>query len=123
MAAVLVVEDDATLRELLAMMLEDEGLSVETAANGREALEVMAKDRPRVILLDMGMPIMDGWEFCREMDRRGGPRPHVVVVTAASDPATRASEVDADAWLSKPFDRAALLALVHRFSSSTLGRA
>ncbi|HVH40751.1 MAG TPA: response regulator [Labilithrix sp.] len=114
MASVLIVEDDASLRELLAMMLEGEGLSVETAANGKEALEVLARRPPGVILLDMRMPIMDGWQFCREMDRRGGRRPAVVVVTAATDPATRAREVRADAWLSKPFDRETLVALIHR---------
>lgn len=114
MASVLVVEDDASLRELLAMMLEGEGLSVDTAANGEEALDAMAKSRPGVILLDMRMPVMDGWQFCREMALRGGTRPSIVVITAAADPASRAAEVEADAWLSKPFDRTALLALVHR---------
>jgi CheY-like chemotaxis protein len=96
------------------MMLEGEGLSVEAVANGKEALDAMARRRPSVILLDMRMPVMDGWQFCREMDQRGGRRPTLVVVTAAADPATRAAEVHADAWLSKPFDRSALLSLVQR---------
>lgn len=114
MVNVLIVEDDESLRELLAMMLEGEGLSVDTASNGKEALDLLDKDQPRVILLDMRMPVMDGWQFCTEMNRRGGRRPVVVVVTAAADPATRAAEVGADAWLSKPFDRGVLLAMVHR---------
>lgn len=122
MASVLVVEDDASLRELLAMVLEGEGFSVTTAANGREALEAISASRPMVILLDMRMPVMDGWQFCREMDRRGGARPMIVVVTAAPDPALRAAEVDADAWLSKPFDRAALLALMRRMTESPASR-
>lgn len=114
MSNVLVVEDDDSLRELLAMMLEGEGLSVDTASNGKEALDLLDKDQPRVILLDMRMPVMDGWQFCTEMNRRGGKRPVVVVVTAAADPATRAAEVGADAWLSKPFDRGKLLAMIRR---------
>lgn len=122
MANVLIVEDDDSLRELLAMMLEGEGLSVQTASNGREALDALDKDRPRVILLDMRMPVMDGWQFCSEMKRRGGDRPIVVVVTAAADPATRAAEVGADAWLSKPFDRGMLLSTVHRIVDSAVDR-
>ncbi|MBX3207743.1 MAG: response regulator [Labilithrix sp.] len=114
MTAVLVVEDDDALRELLALMLEGEGLVVETAANGHEALASIAVRAPRIVLLDMTMPVMDGWQFCRELDRRAWPRPKIVVVTAATDPAGRADEVGADGWLAKPFDREALLALVHR---------
>lgn len=114
---VLIVEDDADLRELLSVILEAEGLSVESAANGAEALERMGDRRPSLILLDMRMPVMDGWQFCREIDRRGGARPPIVVVTAATDPAKRAEEVHADGWLAKPFDRDALLGLVRRFTS------
>jgi CheY-like chemotaxis protein len=60
------------------------------------------------------MPVMDGWQFCRELDRRTGPRPRIVVVTAATDPAKRADEVHADGWLAKPFDRDRLLTIIHR---------
>ncbi len=112
--SVLVVEDDPSLRELLAIMLEAEGLEVDTAANGKEALERIDSRSPALILLDMSMPVMDGWQFCRELDRRTGPRPRIVVVTAATDPAKRADEVHADGWLAKPFDRDRLLSLVHR---------
>ena len=111
---VLVVEDDPSLRELLALILEGEGLEVDTAANGKEALERINSRSPALILLDMSMPVMDGWQFCRELDRRTGPRPRIVVVTAATDPAKRADEVHADGWLAKPFDRDRLLTLVHR---------
>ena len=112
--SVLVVEDDPSLRELLAIMLEAEGHEVDTAANGKEALERIDSRSPALILLDMSMPVMDGWQFCRELDRRTGPRPRIVVVTAATDPAKRADEVHADGWLAKPFDRDRLLSLVHR---------
>ncbi len=115
-APVLVVEDDAMLRELIALILEGEGMGAETAANGQEALDHVARQLPSLILLDMTMPVMDGWQFCRELDRRGGRRPRIVVLTAATDPAQRADEVHADGWLAKPFDRDALLALVRRFT-------
>lgn len=115
---VLVIEDDADLRELLSVMIESMGVEVESASNGKEALERMATKRPGMILLDMRMPVMDGWQFVREVDRRGGPRPPIVVVTAAPNPAERASEVHAEAWLSKPFDRDTLVGLVDRFVRS-----
>ena len=79
---VLVVEDDAALRELLTIILEGEGISVESAANGREALERIAIHPPAVILLDMKMPVMDGWQLVQEIDRSGGPRPPIVVSQA-----------------------------------------
>ena len=116
---VLVVEDDPSLRELLEIILEGEGLEVDTAANGKEALERLDSRSPALILLDMSMPVMDGWQFCRELDRRAGPRPRIVVVTAATDPAKRADEVHADGWLAKPFDRDRLLTLVHRIVDDT----
>ncbi len=109
---VLVVEDDASLRELLALILEGEGLEVDTAANGKEALERISARVPALILLDMSMPVMDGWQFCRELDRRSGPRPRIVVITASTDPAKRADEVHADGWLPKPFDRERLLSMI-----------
>jgi CheY-like chemotaxis protein len=118
MSPVLIVEDDAALRELLALILQGEGMVADTAANGLEALERIDARPPGVILLDMTMPVMDGWQFCRELDLRSGPRPRIVVVTAATDPARRADEVHADGWLAKPFDRDALLTLVRRFASS-----
>lgn len=114
--AVLIVEDDGGLRELLAVILEGEGFMVETAANGREALDSMLARPPAVVLLDMRMPIMDGWQLAMEIDRSGIPRPPIVVLTAAADPAERAAEVRADAWLAKPFDRSALLSVVRRYA-------
>ncbi|MBX3196977.1 MAG: response regulator [Labilithrix sp.] len=123
MTEILIVEDDDELRELLALILEGEGIAVATAANGHEALASIAVSAPRIVLLDMTMPLMDGWQFCRELDRRGGPRPRIVVITAATDPARRADEVDADGWLAKPFDRDALVALVHGLRDEPASRA
>lgn len=112
-ARVLIVEDDPDLRGLLKTMLATEGLEVDEAPHGKAALDSMERRRPDLILLDMRMPIMDGWAFCRELDRRGD-RPKVIVLTAAADPAERAAEVRADAWLGKPFEYQALLSAVER---------
>jgi CheY-like chemotaxis protein len=115
---VFVIDDDADLRELLSVIIESMGVEVVSASNGKESLERMATKSPNMILLDMRMPVMDGWQFIREVDRRGGPRPPIVIVTAAPNPAAHASEVHAEAWLSKPFDRDVLVGLVDRFVRS-----
>jgi CheY-like chemotaxis protein len=111
---ILVVDDDPDLRELLALALTTDDVEVACAGNGREALGLLDQRRPDLILLDMRMPVMDGWEFSRRLDRRAD-RPPVVVVTAASDSAERAREVHAEAWLGKPFEVEDVRGVVHRF--------
>lgn len=102
--AVLVVDDDLDLRGALELILEGEGYRVLTAGNGLEALERLATEVPAVILLDMRMPIMDGWQFAREFRARlGWPCP-VVVCTAAEDARRRALEIEAEGYLEKPFE-------------------
>lgn len=64
--AVLVVDDDEGIREAIQSALEDEGYNVMTAANGKEALDAARAHRPRAILLDLMMPVMNGWEFFEE---------------------------------------------------------
>jgi CheY-like chemotaxis protein len=109
----LLVEDDADIREMLAVLLELHGFRIAVAAHGKEALEVIDGRAPDLVVLDMKMPVMDGWELCRILDERGD-RPPIVVVTAATDPAARAGEVAADGWLAKPFDVADLVEVIHR---------
>jgi len=114
---ILVVDDDTDLREFLRLMLTSMGFEVTSAANGQEALDVMEGHDPDLVLLDMKMPVMSGWEFCRALEGRDA-RPPIVVLTAAPDPACRAAEVQADGWLGKPFEYADLEAIVHRFAKS-----
>lgn len=105
----MVVDDDPDIRETLAELLEDEGFDVVTAANGAEALEVLASGPlPRVILLDMMMPVMDGFEFrlAQKMAEELAPIP-VVIITAGADPRSR--NLDAAAVLRKPLDVSRLL--------------
>ena len=114
---ILVVDDDPDLREFLRLVLTSMGFEVTSAANGREALDDMDGHDPDLILLDMKMPVMDGWEFCRALEGRDA-RPPIVVLTAAPDPAGRAAEVHAEDWLGKPFEIADLEAIVRRFAKS-----
>ena len=88
---VLVVEDDDDIRECLADVLSEEGYTVETAENGREALQLLRRFRPCVILLDLMMPVMDGWELLGELRSDGDwATLPVVVVSAANE--TKAPE-------------------------------
>jgi len=117
-ADVLVVDDDPDLREIVRMMLCDSGYQVRCAGNGKEAVEAVAKKMPAVVLLDMLMPVMDGWQV-----RAGAADPlwrsvPIVVVTAAEHAQARADQVsDVDDVLSKPFEMEDLLRVVARFSS------
>ena len=113
---ILVVDDDPDLRDFLRLLLTSMGFEVITAANGQEALTVMEGHNPDLILLDMKMPVMNGWEFCRALECRDA-RPPIVVLTAAPDPAARAAEAHADGWLGKPFEYEDREATVRRFAA------
>jgi CheY-like chemotaxis protein len=113
---VLVVDDDESIRELVEMALSSEGHHVMTAAHGAAALEAVAASPPDVILLDMKMPVMDGWEFARLYRQAPGQHAPIVVVTAAQDAAGRAAEVAADGHLPKPFDLDELFRIVDQYA-------
>ncbi len=104
MARVLIVDDDATIRQMVAMVLDDEGYAVDQASDGEHALEVIEDESPDVILLDMKMPGMDGWEFSRRYRERYDDRAPIIVFTAARDAAKRGADIGAETVLSKPFD-------------------
>ena len=108
----LVVDDDHDIAELVRLALTDEGYEVVIASNGSSALQATLETAFDLILLDMRMPVMDGWEFAREYRSRAGPRAPVIVITAARDAAERAAEIDADGYLSKPFSLEELLDIV-----------
>jgi DNA-binding response OmpR family regulator len=115
--AVLVVDDDPTILDLLATLLSGEGYAVATADGGREALEIAGRLRPSIVLLDMRMPEVDGWQVARGLAKRG-LRPKIVVMSALSDRLDEvARDLRASGYLEKPFDVAKLLATVKSLSS------
>ena len=116
-ARVLVVDDDKGIREFVRTVLSDEGYDVAEATDGQQALDRVAQRRPDVILLDMRMPVMDGWEFARTYRERPGPHAPIVIVTAALDVAKDAKEIGADGFLAKPFQLDDLLQLVQQHSA------
>jgi len=113
---VLVVDDDDTIRELIATALSDEGYEIQTAMHGADALHLIARWPPDLILLDMRMPVMDGWEFSEAYRQLPGPQAPIVVLTAGRDAANAASQVAAAGFVSKPFDLNSLLEIVARFT-------
>jgi CheY-like chemotaxis protein len=111
----LVVEDDESIREMIEMVLDGEGYEVITATNGAVALALLSQERPGLILLDMKMPDMDGWEFARHYADLPEPKPPIVVVTAAQDASRRAAEIGAQGYLAKPFSIDNLLQTIDKF--------
>jgi CheY-like chemotaxis protein len=110
---VLVVDDEADIRATVSAMLEIEGYDVDEAANGADALQVVETQAPDLILLDMRMPVLDGWGFASELRRRGHRTP-IVVMTAARDAARWAAEIAAASFIAKPFGMDDLIAAVER---------
>jgi len=118
-ARVLVVEDDDGIRDLVDLVLSSAGYEVLTASDGAAALQVIGTVHPDLVLLDMRMPVMDGWEFARRYRARPEPHAPIVVLTAARDAAQRAAEIDANGYLGKPFDMTELLAMVSHHANPT----
>jgi len=111
-ASVLVVDDDADIRDCMADVLESAGYDVRTAANGKEGLEALCGGyRPCVVLLDLMMPVMTGQEFLAAVRRSELSRLPVVVVTAAGQSVVAPG---ADELMRKPFDIDLLLDTVER---------
>ena len=99
---ILIVDDEPHIRATVSAMLQTEGYAVDEAANGADALHAVEHRAPDVILLDMRMPVLDGWGFARELRRRGHRTP-IVVMTAARDAARWAGEIAAATFVAKPF--------------------
>ena len=109
---IMVVEDDAHIREAIAEALDEEGFEVVEAANGREALDKLHHEPAALVLLDLMMPVMDGWQFREAQlhDEKLADIP-VVVLSAAVDPA-----VPAERHFAKPCDLDDLLDTVREFT-------
>jgi DNA-binding response OmpR family regulator len=109
---VLVVDDEPMVREVLERYLEKEGFAVDTAADGREALEAFAAERPNLILLDLMLPHIDGLEVFRRIRERA-PTP-VIMLTAKGEETDRVVglEVGADDYITKPFSPREVVARV-----------
>jgi CheY-like chemotaxis protein len=116
---VLVVDDEPTLREVIAAYLEDSGYTVDQAENGVQALERMKTARPDIIVLDLLLPIMDARELMSVMRREPGfAAVPVVLLSAAADLPRLTEQLQPRAALAKPVDLDVLLAVVERVATS-----
>lgn len=109
--SILVVEDTEDSRETLRILLEQEGAKVRVARDGREALEVLRTTRPDIVLCDLRMPRMDGYEFMRELAHHEPAPPPVVAMSALVSDADRRNAMNAGfaSHIKKPFDEATVL--------------
>lgn len=107
---IMVIEDEKEIRSTLQEFLEFEGYDVLTAENGQAALDLLPTSAtPSLILLDMKMPIMNGWQFAAEYLKSYKQTSPIVVITAAADAEQRARDINAVGWISKPFNLDLLL--------------
>ncbi len=111
MKRVLVVDDDTDIREVVSDLLESVGYDVARAENGLAALREMRLHLPDLVILDLMMPVMDGWQFRAEQKRDADLAQVPVLVISA---ATTHSDVDAACFIPKPFDADRLLNAVQR---------
>lgn len=113
---VLIVEDDYGIREALQWALEDEGYTVATAPHGAAAMELLAGLQPCVILVDLRMPVMDGYEFVTAYQDYPGQHAPVIVLSAANDLPAATAGLAADAFIEKPFEIDHVLSTVAQFA-------
>ena len=109
---ILIVEDEANIRELLRLYLEREGYTVLEAENGVEGIQKWKSDKPDMLLLDVMMPVMDGWAVCREI--RAESDVPIIMLTAKGETADRVSglEMGADDYIVKPLEMPEVIARV-----------
>jgi DNA-binding response OmpR family regulator len=116
---VLVVEDDPSVRQTIRWALEDAGLIVNLARDGVEGLDQARRQRPGLVVLDMGLPRLSGDGFAAGLHQLYGRRVPILVVTADGRAADKAQRVGAFDFLQKPFDIDDLISLVWRGLGST----
>ena len=112
---ILVVDDEARIREVVQYGLEKNGFAVEVAPDGRSALARIAQGAFDLVVLDVMLPDVDGYELCRRIRAGGFARP-IVIVSArpGADLPAKAAAAGADEFVRKPFDNADLVARVRR---------
>jgi CheY-like chemotaxis protein len=119
---ILVVDDDPTILATVSEVLDMEGFAVMTATNGAEALVAVEQTVPSLVLLDMRMPVLDGWGFMRAVRERGLTLT-VVAMTAAADARRWGREIGAHGVLAKPFDIDELVRAVQQWRPRGAGEA
>ena len=110
---VLIVEDENNIAELLHLYLEKEGFETEVASDGGKGVELFRSFRPDLVLLDIMLPVMDGWSVCRKI--REESKTPIIMLTAKGETGDKVSglEMGADDYIVKPFEMKEVLARIH----------
>lgn len=114
MSIVLVVDDDANVREALKWALEDEGFEVETAADGLQAVERGMARRPDLVLLDLTLPVLDGYRVASDLRAVHGADLPILAMTADGQAEAKAVRAGAYAFVRKPFELRGLLEIIRQ---------
>ena len=110
--SVLIVEDDPNIRELLQMYLEKDGYAVTLAADGGQGLDKFRTIRPDLVLLDVMMPVMDGWAVCKAIRAEGNTPVIMLTAKGETDDKVMGLKAGADDYVTKPFEMKELLARI-----------
>ena len=110
---IVVVEDDINIAELLRLYLEKDGFEVLIAHDGGEGLRLAEEEKPDLVMLDIMLPVMDGWQVCRAL--RKNSKVPIIMLTAKGETEDKVTglEMGADDYIVKPFEVKELLARVH----------
>ena len=119
---ILAIDDDTAMTELLTLLLQSHDFEIITANSGREGIELVQEIRPDIILLDLMMPDMDGWETCKKI--REFSNTPIVVLSALNNPGMVASALDAgaDDYLIKPVPSSLLVAHIKNLTRRHTGQ-
>ena len=110
--SVLIIEDDANIRELLQMYLERDGYAVTLACDGGQGLEKFRSIKPDLVLLDVMMPVMDGWAVCKAIRAEGSTPVIMLTAKGETDDKVMGLKSGADDYVTKPFEMKELLARI-----------
>jgi two-component system response regulator ResD len=110
---VLIVEDDTNIAELLHLYLEKEGFEISVANSGGKGLELYRSFQPDLVLLDVMLPVMDGWTICKKI--READKTPIIMLTAKGETTDKVTglEMGADDYIVKPFEMKEVLARIH----------
>ena len=117
---ILVIDDDQAMRNMLETVLLDEGYSVILARNGKEGLELVNRQRPALVLLDLMMPVMDGWQFLEAIKQlpQFADLP-ILLLSASRHIVDTARDNPVKAYIPKPFELAKLLSCIAEYKRDT----
>ena len=119
---ILLVDDEVAIQRATAPLLRSRGFAVNIAGNGREALDTFERERPDLVILDLGLPDMDGAEVCRQVRERADTPILILSARGAEQDKVKALDQGADDYITKPFGPEELLARVRVALRRSLGR-